>query len=329
MRLLKLDWELERSTGKRGIDVNVDGKGDLATEDTLEFASGKLSDLLHPFRAAPNEHPLVTLVGYEHGGIDAKPFGMGGRSGHDLDPIYVHAAAVGDFVLGLEINLFPDDLGDLEVPGGVRGVGGRIKRRSLGEEIDDEINEVRETGAGGAGNVQGMLVGRGEGKPVRAMRAFAEIGFAQAEDSGFGDFSERLRDKRVFRAGSTAGVDQMEHDIDIGEGFAGPVVELLDESGAAGVEKAGGVHEHDLAAGMMDDAVEGIASRLGFWGDDGDFPADEGIEEGGFAGVGTSDQGGETGTETGRGIVGSGRRRRDGNVHGLMDWTRERCRQAS
>lgn len=157
-----------------------------------------------------------------------------------------------------------------------------------------------------------------------AMGPFAEIGFAEAQDPGLGDFSECLGDEGVFRTGGAAGVDQMEYDINIGEGFAGAVVELFDESGAAGVEEAGSIDEYDLAARMVDDAVKGVARRLGFRGDDGDLPANEGVEKGGFAGVGPADQGCEAGAETGWEIQRRRGRRRVRNVHGVWVGEKER-----
>lgn len=153
---------MKLSAGEGRVDVDVDGEGDLAAEDALQFASGELADLLHPLGATANKHPLIAFVRDENGGIDAESFGMGGGGGHDLDSINVDAAAVGDFVLGLKIDLFAYDLGDLEVAGGIGGVGRRIEWRGLGEELNDEIDEFREAGTGGAGDVEGMLVGRGE-----------------------------------------------------------------------------------------------------------------------------------------------------------------------
>ena len=63
--------------------------------------------------------------------------------------------------------------------------------------------------------------------------------------------------------------------------------------------EAGRVDEHDLAFRARDDALDAIARGLRLCGDDGDFLADEAIEERGFSRVGATDDGDEAGTVRG------------------------------
>ena len=57
----------------------------------------------------------------------------------------------------------------------------------------------------------------------------------------------------------------------------------------------GRIDENDLAIGARDDALDAIASGLRFRGDDGDFLADEAVQQSRFAGVRTTDDGDESG----------------------------------
>jgi hypothetical protein len=60
---------------------------------------------------------------------------------------------------------------------------------------------------------------------------------------------------------------------------------------------AGRVYQDDLSVFAIQDALDAVAGGLGFGGDDGDFLADEGIDERGFARVGAAYDCDETGFE--------------------------------
>ncbi len=63
-----------------------------------------------------------------------------------------------------------------------------------------------------------------------------------------------------------------------------------------GVVNARSVDEDDLAFGAGDDALDAIAGGLRLGSDDGNFLADVMIQQRGFAGVWTADDGDEAGT---------------------------------
>src|SRR5262249_14251648 len=56
------------------------------------------------------------------------------------------------------------------------------------------------------------------------------------------------------------------------------------------------IDEDDLPLFIRHDSLDAVASRLRFRRDDGDFLADEAIEQGGFSGIRASDYGDETST---------------------------------
>lgn len=60
---------------------------------------------------------------------------------------------------------------------------------------------------------------------------------------------------------------------------------------------AGGVYEDDLGLVGGEDAFEAVAGGLGSGGGDGDFLADEGVHQGGFANVRPSDNADEARSE--------------------------------
>jgi len=60
---------------------------------------------------------------------------------------------------------------------------------------------------------------------------------------------------------------------------------------------AGCVDQDDLGVFAIEDALNAIAGGLGFGRDDGDFLADEGVDERGFARVGAAYDCDETGLE--------------------------------
>ena len=109
----------------------------------------------------------------------------------------------------------------------------------------------------------------------KALRLFQEHGIAQRADGG--------------------GVDHEEKEIDAFYGGGDFVHHLAAEGGVCVVE-TGRVDEDDLTFGACDDALDAVAGGLRLRGDDGDFLADEAIEERGFAGIGAADDGDEAGT---------------------------------
>src|ERR1700733_2413006 len=72
-----------------------------------------------------------------------------------------------------------------------------------------------------------------------------------------------------------------------------------------GLVDAGSIYQDDLGVFAIEDALNAIAGGLRFRGDDGDFLADESIDECGFASVGAAYDCDETGLES----------------HGLIDCT--------
>jgi hypothetical protein len=60
---------------------------------------------------------------------------------------------------------------------------------------------------------------------------------------------------------------------------------------------AGRIYEDDLGVVAIEDALNAVARGLRFRGNDGDFLADERVDEGGFAGIGAANDRDETGFE--------------------------------
>src|SRR6185369_15482480 len=122
-----------------------------------------------------------------------------------------------------------------------------------------------------------------DGLALEALRFFEEHGIAQGTDGG--------------------GVDHEEKEVDAFESGGDFVHHLATESGV-GVVKAGRVDENDLTFGSGNDALDAVAGGLRLGGDDGDFLADEAVEERGFAGVRAADDSDEAGAMRGGRLFG-------------------------
>ena len=111
---------------------------------------------------------------------------------------------------------------------------------------------------------------------------------------------DHFNDALVFGADSAGGINDVDDDINAFERVANFVMKIGDEFVRRGFEKPRRVHENNLAFGPVDDAVVGVARGLRLRRDDGDFGADERVEQRGFADVGAADEHGEAGFESGR-----------------------------
>ena len=73
-----------------------------------------------------------------------------------------------------------------------------------------------------------------------------------------------------------------------------------------GLADAGGVEEDDLESGLVVDGADGPPRGLGDGRNDGDFFADQSVEQRRLAGIGAADDGGEARAEGGGGGGGGG-----------------------
>ena len=90
------------------------------------------------------------------------------------------------------------------------------------------------------------------------------------------------------------GVGDEQENVDAFEGRGDFAHHLLVQDGV-GFVKARCIDEDDLAFGRIDDALNAVAGGLRLGGDDGDFLADEAIEQRGFSGVRAANDGDEAG----------------------------------
>ena len=81
-----------------------------------------------------------------------------------------------------------------------------------------------------------------------ALGASPQVGFVEAEDPGLRDGREGFDHHLVLGTDRAGWVDDMDDGINALEGRACPFVEAIDKAALVGLEEAGRVDEHDLAA---------------------------------------------------------------------------------
>jgi hypothetical protein len=299
-------------SGQGGVDADLEFEADAFAEDRFQFPAGGAADVANAGAAGADEHAFVAFLGDQEVGFDVQDrvgSGFGGGARAFLGDVDAHGGAVGHFLLGLEVDLFADDLADPEGEAGVGDFAHREERFADGQERADDVDERLEVEPGGGGNFDDRGVLLGADVPGVPKRALLQVGLVEAEDAGLGHAGEGFDDHLFFRADRPGGVDDMDQGVDPLQGLPGAGVQPVDQGAATGAEEARGIDEDELDAGAVDDALDGVAGGLGFGADDRDFRVDEGVEERGLADVGTSDQGDQPGAESGGGGGGGGRGR--------------------
>lgn len=138
-----------------------------------------------------------------------------------------------------------------------------------------------------------MLFGKG-GNQWQQLGFGQFVDFVESEDgfraTAFGFFDE----KAVGMREHGGGIGDEQEDVDAFEGRRDFAHHLLVQDGG-GFVQAGRVDENDLPFRTIDDALNAVAGSLRLGSDDGDFLADETIEQRGFTGVGAADDSDEAG----------------------------------
>ena len=307
------------------IHQHVEVEEDFLIHGDFEFMAGGAADVLDLPRTLANEHALMTLVSGENGSFDVEDrFTLPVFAIFDLFDL--DGGRVGDFLRGLEVQLFADEFGDPEFVGDVGDLAIGILRRANGEMLEDRLDEqlnvlvlqrgdlydrgvsARRCRGARIGRCRRRFLCRRDGgyytpsrvlKPRVAVVAIGEVKLVQAENLRVRNLIDQFNDALVFRAYGASGIGDVDDDINAFEGVTDFVVKIGDESARLRFEDTGCVHEHDLALpGARDDAVIGVTRCLRFGRNDGDLGADERIQQRGFTYVGAADQRGKTAAES-------------------------------
>ena len=275
--------------------------------DGGELFLGGVADVADHFGALADDDGALGGLFDVDGGLDGNGFvGF-------LDLVDGDGDGVGQFGLEADVDLGADDVGDEEGAGIVGEHVGWEQRLGGGQQVLDGGEEFGEAGAGGGGDFEPAQRRRREIGVARLVfledfgpggfvggAAEAEVGLVEDGEDGGGVGGEFLHPAAVFVLRGQGSVEQEQDDVGPGDESARGAVEHRAE-GVGGLADAGGVEEDDLQAGFVVDGADGPARGLGDGRDDGDFFADEGVEQRRLAGVGAADDGGESGAEGGGG----------------------------
>ena len=276
-----------------GLDFDEELEEYFCAEDEFEFFARCCADFFDGFPALADQNSLLAFALDVDGGADAQ------QLGRFLEIIYQDGDGVRHFVARGEDGFFAHDFGGEETFGLVGELVGREMRRGFGQAREPGIDEVEAAGAGERGN--GENFGELE---------FLVVAFDQREEQMLGDAVHFIQQQvhgtvktlNPFDGEAVAGavvdgrVGDEAEDVNAFEG----VLEFVHHHAAedvSGLVDAGRVYQDDLGVVAIQDALNAIAGGLGLGRDDGDFLADERIDERGFAGVGTPDDRDETGLE--------------------------------
>ena len=187
---------------------------------------------------------------------------------------------VGDMVIGVELGAFGqvlhDDLGQLIQLHALGGGNG--DDHGIGVLFGEQLMQGEQLGAN---LVLGCLIQLGD----------------DADDGGLrGDLADVLEDPAVTGANLLIRGDGQADDVDVGIRVFDNFIEALAEQSARAVQ-AGCVNEDDLRILAVHQAADGVAGGFRLVSRDGDLLPDQGVGQGGLAGVGAADEGHEAGAE--------------------------------
>jgi len=274
-----------------GRDFHEEAEKYFCAEKFFQFFARFGADFLEHFSFAADQDFLLGIALDVQGHFDAK------KLGRFLPFVHGNGEGVRNFVVGARDGFFADDFGGKETFGLVGDlIFGKV-RDSFGQKLQDFAEEVfaARTRESGNRDDSGKFVGLRECVDQREEFGFGEFvdlverqdGFA-AEALGF--FDEEAVRVRVHHGG----VREEKKDVDAFESGGDFAHHLLVQDGI-GFVQAGRIYEDDLAFGAVDDALNAVAGGLRLGGDDGNFLADETVEERGLSGVGAANDGDKAG----------------------------------
>ena len=116
------------------------------------------------------------------------------------------------------------------------------------------------------------------------------VDFVRHLNDGFVACGQRFGDARVFVV-PAPGLRDLQDEIDVVHALPGGAVHVAVDGFFPALVDAGGIDEDDLVLARGVDAEQRVPRGLRFFAGDGDFLADEVVDEGGFADVGTTNDG--------------------------------------
>ena len=213
-----------------------------------------------------------------------------------------HAAGVGNLLRGVDEYLLADQFGDDEALGLIGDlVLGKILG-ALGQRVDHGGEQLflAELFFGGDGNdLREVEALRPRLDDRQQLRFLEEIDLVQQQEGFDLGALDDIEDELVSGAELLGDIDDEQDEVAAFE----RIVDLLHHALVELVLRlvyAGSVHEDDLPGGTLglalyvDDAGDAVARGLRLVGDDGEFFADQRIEQSGFARIGTADDGYES-----------------------------------
>ena len=276
-----------------GLDFYEELQKYFCAENVFEFFARSGADLLDGFPALADQNSLLAFALDVNGGADAQHLGS------FLEAVNQDGDGVRDFVARLEDGFFADDFGGEEAFGLIGKLVGRKMRRGFGQTGEPGIDEIEAAGAGEGGDgknfgkLEFFIVALDKGQE----QVFGDaVHFVQQKIDGAVEALNPLDGEAVAGTEVDRRVDDEAEDVDTFEG----VLELVHHHAAEnvfGLVDAGRVNQDDLGVFAIEDALNAIAGGLRLGRDDGDFLADESIDEGGFARVGATDDCDEAGFE--------------------------------
>ena len=116
------------------------------------------------------------------------------------------------------------------------------------------------------------------------------VDFVRHLDDGFVACGQRFGDARVFVV-PAPGLRDLQDEIDVVHALPGGAVHVAVDGFFPALVDAGGIDEDDLVLARGVDAKQRMPRGLRFFAGDGDFLADEVVNQGGFADVGAANDG--------------------------------------
>ena len=275
------------------LDFDVNLQEDLHTEQFLQLFAGGGADFFEHCAAAANDDGFLAVALDVDGGADAD------QARALFEGVHQDGDGVGDFLARGGENFFAEELGSEETLRLVsEKISGKI-RRGFGEMGDETVEQQRQAVAGerGDGDDSGEVALAGERVNERKESGLGnEVNLVGKQEARAAETAGVFEGSAVVGAERHAGIEQDGEDIDAVESHFDFFHHLAAERGV-GLVQAGRVDEYDLSVGAVDDALDAIAGGLRMARDDGDFAADELIDERGLAAVGATEKGDEAGLE--------------------------------
>ena len=204
------------------------------------------------------------------------------------------AEDVGDFLVQVAEDFFADDFRRHEAHPRCGDVVFGVDPRLFGQERDERFFEIGEVlfvqgGDGDDGLPVAAFMDAGEFGHQRAFVAQA-VDFVEDLQYGFALFLQGLGDAVVFVRPVSRFAD-VQDEVNVVHALPSGAVHVAVDGFAAVLVDAGGIDEDELVVAAAVDAKQGMPRGLRFAAGDGDFLAEEVVDEGGFADIGAADDG--------------------------------------